>query len=149
MVRTRQIQCVVALHPPPPSQDIDLGVVKHVADVQGTGYIWRRNHYRKYGSWRIHIGSEELFLRPVFCPSLLDQFRFVCFWNFSRHFPRPSALDDYYTDAVAVGQIRFQRLKRKGLRVRGAASKREILLLLDFSLDQSLNNGTQKFFSDH
>src|SRR5258705_7862979 len=115
MVRTRQIQRVVTLHPSPPREDIDLRVVEHVADVQGSGHVWRRNNNRKYRSRGIHIGSEEFFLRPLFCPSLFDQLRFICFWNFSRHFPWPSALDVYYTDAGAGGQIRNRKSKQKGV----------------------------------
>src|SRR5579872_3183761 len=116
MVRARQIQRVVTLHSPPPREDIDLGVVEHVADVRGSGYVWRWNNNGKHRSRRIHIGSEEFFLRPLFCPSLFDQLRFVCFWNFSRHFPWPSALDVYYTDAAAGGQIRNGKPNLKGIR---------------------------------
>src|SRR5258708_3827522 len=114
MVRARQIERVVTLHPTPARKDIDLRVVEHVADVQRSGYVWRRNNNRKYRSRRIHIGSEEFFLRPLFCPSLFDQLRFVCFWYFSRHFPWPSALEVYYTDAGADGQLRDRKLKQKG-----------------------------------
>ena len=148
MVRARQIQCVVALHPPPAREDIDLRVVEHVADVQGPGYVWRRNNNRKYGSRRVHIGSEEFFLRPLFCPALFDQLRFVCFWDLSRHVPWPSVLDVYYTDAGAGGQIRIQKIKTERSCGQGRRIEARDLFLFDFSLDQSLNNGTQKFLGN-
>src|SRR5260370_40707193 len=115
------------LHPATPREDIDFRVVEHVADVQGSGYVWRWNNNRKHRSWSIHIGSEEFFLRPLFCPPLFDQLRFVCFWNFSRHVPWPSALDVYYTDAGADGQIRNRKSKEK----EATESLVEVLLLFD------------------
>ena len=146
MIRARQVQGVVPLHSPPPREDIDLRVVEHMANVQRPGYVGRRDHNRKYRPRRIHVGAKEVFLRPTLCPALFDLLRLICFWNLSRHVPRLSAQDDYYTDASAGGQIRRPVVTSQ--RVYGSVGGREILVLLDFPLDQRLDDGTQKFLGN-
>ncbi len=89
VVGPRQVQRVVALHPPPARQDIDLGVVEHVADVQRSGHIRRRDNDGKHRARRIHVGAKQVFFRPFLRPPLLDQLRLVSLGNLSRHVLQP------------------------------------------------------------
>ena len=125
-------------------------MVEHVADVQGPGHIGRWDDDRKDRPRRIYIGAEEPFLHPVLRPALLNLLRLVCFRNFSRHVPCLSALEAYYTDTGAGGQIHRSKGRNEkvyGLEMQGG-SKLTILMLLDFSIDECLNDGAQKFLGN-
>ena len=89
VVGSGQVQRVVALHAPPARQDIDLGVVEHVADVQRTGHVRRRDDDGKNRAGRVHVGAKQVFLRPFLRPPLLDQLRLVSLGNLSRHVLQP------------------------------------------------------------
>ncbi len=69
MVGARQIQGVVPPHPEPASQNIDLGVLQHVANVQRTSHVWRWDDDRENWTERIHFGAKQIVLHPKFRPA--------------------------------------------------------------------------------
>ncbi len=66
MVGSRQVKRVVALHAPPARQDVDLGVVEHVADVQRAGDVRRRNDDGTGRARIVHVGAKQLLVANIF-----------------------------------------------------------------------------------
>src|SRR5260370_23387325 len=85
MVRSRHIERVVASHPVPAREDIDLCVVQHMPDVQRTRHIRWWNHDRKHRPRCIRIRLEQLFLYPEVCPTWFDLLRFICLCDLATH----------------------------------------------------------------
>ncbi|MNI48335.1 hypothetical protein D3C73_1028940 [compost metagenome] len=81
MVRSRQPEGVVALHPLRADQDILKREVKRMTDVQHARYVRRRNHNAVRLRIRPHAGLEEFVLHPVGIPFMLCRLRIIC----SRH----------------------------------------------------------------
>ncbi|KAF5052632.1 hypothetical protein DSECCO2_406730 [anaerobic digester metagenome] len=81
MIRSRQPQGVLPLHPGTPHQHILNGIVEHVAHVKHSGNVGRRNHY---GIWFALVGNrlKEFIVEPVLVPFVLNARRVVFGGNF-------------------------------------------------------------------
>jgi hypothetical protein len=72
----------------PAHNDVHLRLVEHVAHVQATSYVRRRQQQREHGTrlarWRRWHG-EELLFNPVFGPARFNRTRFVGFGKVVGH----------------------------------------------------------------
>ena len=88
VVGARQPQRAQPLHALPADDDVDLGVLQHVAHVQVAGDIGRRQGHREGGlvagsAGRFHV--KQLFVDPVFGPARFDGARFIGLGKIVRH----------------------------------------------------------------
>ncbi len=81
MVHTRQPEGVEAAHPVPPDRHIDQRVLQHVAHVERSGDVGRRNHQGKHGLGGVGIGGETAMLHPPLSPARFEPARLVHFLN--------------------------------------------------------------------
>ncbi len=82
VIGARKEQRVVAAHAMPARGGVDHGVIQHVADVQRSSNVGRRNGERKSRSRRVRIGVKNAGLHPPFGPMRLEALRLVCFFQF-------------------------------------------------------------------
>lgn len=57
----------------PASENVNLRVLEHVADMDVPGYVRRWDDDRKNIAWRACIGTKEFLLYPSLRPSRLDE----------------------------------------------------------------------------
>src|SRR5215813_2916139 len=113
MIRSGQIERVVSVHAMPTRQDVDFRVIQHVADVQRTGHVGRRNYDTKCLSWRGWIGAKQITVRPEISPLALNELRFIRFGNLSRHPEKDSSPHAEPTDATKLQKVNFYDTGRK------------------------------------
>ena len=82
VVHPRQPQYAVALHAPPAHQDVNLGMLEHVAHVERAGDVGRRDGEREAGLVGRallggHFGRVELALHPLLRPARLNRARLI------------------------------------------------------------------------
>ena len=82
MVHARNPARFLALHPGTPDKDILNRVVEHVAHVQQTRHVGRRNHdgVRFFG--RVGAGGKQLVVEPILIPLSFNDCRIVGFRYF-------------------------------------------------------------------
>jgi hypothetical protein len=68
VVGAGQPERIVAAHAMPADSDIDFGVLQHVADMQRTGDVGRRNNERKDARQRLFGGVEDAGVNPPLRP---------------------------------------------------------------------------------
>ncbi len=82
MIHAGEPQRPLAAHAVPARERVDLRVLEHVADVDVSGHVRRRNDDRKYRPRTTRISAKELLVYPSLGPARLNQPRFVNFGEF-------------------------------------------------------------------
>src|SRR5262249_53439510 len=72
MIHTRKIERVETAHAMPTRQDVDLGVLQHVADVQRAGDVGWRDDDGEDWTGRVRVGAKQVVLDPEFGPGSFD-----------------------------------------------------------------------------
>ena len=85
VVSARQPEHIASVHPLPADQDVNLGVLQHVAHVERAGHVGRRDHQRKHGPRAGRVGHEQPALDPPLAPPLLNGARVVSFGQLLPH----------------------------------------------------------------
>ena len=91
VVGAGQVERVVAAHAVPAREDVDLGVIEHMPDMQRAGDVGRRDDNGKHFTGRARIGAIQPFVVPGLRPALLDFLRLVSLGDLSRHNLRESS----------------------------------------------------------
>jgi len=81
VIGARQPQRVIAAHAMPAHGDVDFGVFEHVADVQRTGHIGRRDDERKYARLGFLSGVEDAGVDPPLRPVGFEPLGLVHFFD--------------------------------------------------------------------
>ena len=68
---------IVASHPMPADDDVDLGVLQHVAHVEGAGHVGGRDYEREDTAARLGGGAKDSLVDPPVRPVRLKPLWFV------------------------------------------------------------------------
>ena len=109
MIGARQPQRRQAAHALPADDDVDLGVLQHVAHVEVAGHVGRRQRDRKSflrGTRGRRFDMKQLLADPVLGPARLNRARFIGLGKIVRHLVR----------SENHGRISILQGKRKGVK---------------------------------
>lgn len=78
MVRTRQPEGIIALHPLGSDNDVLQRKIERMPDMQHPGYVRRRDHNREWFGIRLATGFEIFAFLPIGVPFLFRRLRIIC-----------------------------------------------------------------------